>query len=364
MLNFITGVPGSGKSLFTLWMVEKLRKESGRTVYYFNIPISKEKLPDWQELKVGEEWHLLPKGSIVVMDEAQKVFRERSKASSVPPHVAAFEEHRHDGYDVFLITQHPQLIDLHVRQLAGKHYFLKRLMGTERAHVYEWLERVVSNPNSKSEWKDARDYFWNYPKEVYSWYTSADMHFVKKDLPWRQFAWIGAGLLFVTGCFAWVFWTWIPEEEKGAQSVSESGAGERGADAPAAAPARRSLNPWEGALRRPRVQGLPSSAPMYDQLQRVASQPAVAGCMRLDYSNGKIDCRCTSSQGSVLDMTVRQCMQLVKRGWFDPTKPAVDVKAENIARLNARDGAGAGVVVRDEGAVSKSPFTGAPLPAS
>lgn len=364
MLNFVTGVPGSGKSLFTLWMVEKLRKESGRTVYYFNIPINKDKLPDWQELKVGEEWHLLPKGSIVVMDEAQKVFRERSKASAVPPHVAAFEEHRHDGYDVFLITQHPQLIDLHVRQLAGKHYFLKRLMGTERAHVYEWLERVVSNPNSKTEWKDARDYFWNYPKEVYDWYTSADMHFVKKDLPWRQFAWIGAGGTFVVGCFFWVFWSWTPDDQQEAPTTVGAIAKERGADSLAVAPVRRPGNPWDAELRRARVHGLDASAPMYDGLQRVVSQPAVVGCMRLDYSDGKIDCRCTSAQGSVLDMTVRQCMQLVKRGWFDPTRPAVDVKAENIARLNARDGDAARVTVRPDGQVPASPFTGKPLPST
>ena len=38
MLHVITGLPGNGKTLFTLDYVEKLRKQSGRPVYYSSIP--------------------------------------------------------------------------------------------------------------------------------------------------------------------------------------------------------------------------------------------------------------------------------------------------------------------------------------
>jgi hypothetical protein len=39
----------------------------------------------------------------------------------------------------------------------------------------------------------------------------------------------------------------------------------------------------------------------------------------------------------LLEMPVRQCRDLVRRGWFDPRRPFVDVKAENIRRLDDRD---------------------------
>lgn len=49
----------------------------------------------------------------------------------------------------------------------------------------------------------------------------------------------------------------------------------------------------------------------------------------------KIDCKCTTVQGLILPVETRQCVALVKSGWFDPTAEVTSAKAENIAYLNS-----------------------------
>lgn len=335
MLNVVSGVPGAGKTLFTLATVEEMRRrEPHREVYAWNVDgLNK---PEWKVLENGKEWHLLPAGSIVIMDEAQSLFRVRSKASEVPPHVAAFETHRHEGLDVFLITQHPTMIDPHVRKLAGKHYHVKRAMGTQVATIYEWLNRVV-DPNSKHEYKDVRSRKWKYPSEVFGWYKSAEIHNVKRDLPWRQLVTIALLAACVIAGIWWVFADYGKQVKPKTDGPPSSAAPVRSPSFSASSGRVRSDNPWASELRHPRIAGLEMSAPQYDVLQQVRSQPSITGCIQLVFGDGNVRCECYSAQSTVLDMSTRQCMDIVRKGWFDPTLPPANQKEENIARLNARD---------------------------
>ncbi len=80
----------------------------------------------------------LPAGSIVLIDEVQRLMRPRIHGSKVPAFIAELETHRHRGIDLVLITQHPMLLDSNVRRLTGQHFHVIRKFGTQMANVYEW----------------------------------------------------------------------------------------------------------------------------------------------------------------------------------------------------------------------------------
>ena len=348
MLYLVTGRPGNGK---TLWVIDRLRKfaaETGRPVYYNGILLTEEgsKRLAWVELADATTWHCLGATALVVIDEAQRFFRPRPRGAAVPEHSAEFETHRHSGIDVYLLTQDPMLIDSHVRKLVGKHVHIKRVFGTEFATVTEWNERCANDPTKKSEYADSRSAKWKYPRDVYGLYKSAEVHTHKVDLPWMQFAYIGAGVLF----FAGAVWAVRHHFSHGPEAKSERGQRTVGTSA-GATPAssgeggvfqggRRGVfgNPWAIQVQAPRVKGAPQTAPFYDRLQEPVQQPTVAGCMKLEVDS-VVTCECRTRQGSVVDMGTAQCVELMHRGWFDPTLKPVDIAELQRARLDARDAA-------------------------
>ncbi|MGE0581719.1 MAG: zonular occludens toxin domain-containing protein [Steroidobacteraceae bacterium] len=339
MLRLVTGQPGNFKTARTLWEVEQLRRESGREVYCSGIP---ELTLPWHRFEDPARWPELPDGSIVVIDEAQRSFRVRAQGARVPDHVAALETHRHRGFDLYLVTQHPHLIDTAVRKLCGEHVHMVRRFGLERATMYRWEE--VADPTSESEKKLATSSTWSPPREVYGWYKSATLHTVKRNLPIKRFVQAAAALLVVVVSVGFaarhVLHLGDSVESLELPSAVESGRadtarGISGARDPG------ELGPWDPSMRAARLEGLARTAAFYDALQVVKSQPKVSGCMRLDVGT-RIQCRCSTAQGSDAHVSTALCVQLVKEGWFDETRPEVDERAKMIARLDARDAANSG----------------------
>ena len=114
------------------------------------------------------------KGALVVIDECQNFFRVRPSGSHVPDYISAFEVHRHQGLDFWLITQRPQFVDSNVRGLTGKHIGLREtFLGR---HKYEWSE--VSDVESKSARSVAACTKYRLPKRIFSLYKSAEVHTV------------------------------------------------------------------------------------------------------------------------------------------------------------------------------------------
>lgn len=194
MIELNTGVPGAGK---TLSMVERLAKlidrwgahpEEGRSIFVHGIPelalphspmpiLNNPSFPG--KNNVGQagvqgvpDWDAMPDGSLVIIDEAQGCFPPRSSASTAPAHVAWLNTHRHRGFDIWLTTQHPKLIDGSVRALVGKHQHYRRMFGGSRAVVYEW----DACSDSLSGLANAVTSHWSYPKKVFKWYKSAEIH--------------------------------------------------------------------------------------------------------------------------------------------------------------------------------------------
>lgn len=188
MIELNTGVPGAGK---TLNMVERLAKlvaswgakpELARPIFVLGIPElalphALVPLKSVQINKAGSpslvpDWDEMPDGSLVIIDEAQGCFPPRSSASAAPAHVAWLNTHRHRGFDIWLTTQHPKLIDASVRALVGRHQHFRRLFGRGRCAVYEW----DACSDSLSGMNNAVTTHWAHPKAAFKWYKSAEIH--------------------------------------------------------------------------------------------------------------------------------------------------------------------------------------------
>lgn len=116
------------------------------------------------------------KGALLVIDEAQRHFRPRPSGSVVPDHVAALEVHRHQGLDIWLVTQRPGLIDSNVRSLVGRHIALRST--SLGRYKYEWPE--VGDIESKMSRDTAARSRYKLPKHVFGLYKSAEVHTMQK----------------------------------------------------------------------------------------------------------------------------------------------------------------------------------------
>lgn len=305
MIVLHTGQPGAGKTLYTLWHVEQRAKKEGRTVYFFGITDCK--VPGWIELDSGDKWHTMPAGSIVVIDEAQRVFRPRSPGSQVPAHVEALETHRHAGIDLYVITQHPKLLDTNIRRLVGLHRHVMRAFGAGAAIVHEWNE---TRPDPDLSREGSISTTWRYPKEVFAWYKSAEVHTHKARVPLRVWLVLGSPLLLVAlgyGVYAMVKARVMPEEatpvQAQAQGVNASAAGSSssGKLSPAAYVAQH----------QPRIAGLAYTAPAFDEVTEPTRAPFPAACVSM-----RGECRCYTQQATRLDMPADLCESIVARGFF------------------------------------------------
>lgn len=170
MLTIITGAPGSGKSAATVEMLMKYAAE-GRPVYVNNIPelkvahveLSDEEMRRWPET--------VPDGSVVVVDEAQRIWPAAGAGAKVPADLAALNTHRHRGLDFIVVTQFPKLLHVNVRAVCGRYVHL-RDVGMLGRWWYEWPE--LTDPSQFRSAPIKRRY--TLPKRAFEQYRSASMH--------------------------------------------------------------------------------------------------------------------------------------------------------------------------------------------
>jgi hypothetical protein len=174
MIYLITGTPGSGKTLRAMWMLLNDKALKGRVIYSNIEGASHPSIPN-------DDWRDTPEGSVVVYDEAQRVFRPRKQGSQVPDLEAQLETHRHTGHDILLVTQHPKLITTNVRALVGYHCHVTRMMGGHVADLA--ISDRTMNIGSRTELKAALHETWKYPKKLFGTYKSATVHTHKVRIP-------------------------------------------------------------------------------------------------------------------------------------------------------------------------------------
>jgi zona occludens toxin len=326
MITFITGLPGNGKTLYALNFIKAYAEKEKREVYYSGI---KDLLLPWTEIK-AEEWPTLPAGSIIVIDEAQFVFPKKPNGSKLPEYYEKLAVHRHSGYDIFIITQHPSLVDNFVRQLAGRHLHLIRKFGMQRANVWEWAA-VNTSPEKAVSHKTAILHKFAYPKEVYGYYKSAEVHTHKRAIPAK----LVLAVLFVVGVLGAGYYALDRYQQRSKPQAAPS------SDIPAhgGVPAGRKsagglpvLDPVADLKQyvyasTERVQGLPHTAPKYDEITKPMAAPTPVACIA-----SKSKCLCYTQQGTRMDVRDQTCRDIAEFGYFqefDPNGRGVDREQTN-----------------------------------
>lgn len=343
-ITLITGQPGSGKTAKTVHM---LRDEvaKGRVVFVLGIPgltlpfVPMPPVKEWtirkpiEEDPTVEQAHLnFPDGCLLVVDEAQKIFRPRGSASAVPDHVAALETHRHHGIDIWILTQHYTFIDANVRKLVKRHIHC-------RDHWTGWrtYERGEAfDHDSPTERAVAAIAKYKPPKDVFPLYTSSSKHVKRqRSLPkWVYFVPILPVALAYLGYHGY-YATFGRQDRKAEQHQKAGGAPNGQAASPlnvgAHPPAQGAM--LEARLFEPRITTRPESAPLYDGIRQVRALPFVAGCAATPKR-----CTCYTPQGTDAFLNDGQCREWLRSPPFNPWSeppPPVQIKTASAQAVPA-----------------------------
>lgn len=320
MITLITGLPGSGKTALVVSMMLQTQQDSpDRTFYTDGIPdlaLTYEPLPSpdswtkWivdQQSSTGQKlMFTFPQNSIVIIDECQRIYRPRASSSKVPDIVAAFETHRHLGLDFWLITQSPALIDINVRNLVGRHIHVHD-SGVLGRHLFEWTKCGDIDSSVSRSLAAKRSY--KLPKVAFTKYKSAEIHTkTKRRIPVYVYVFL-LSFISLIGTGAYIY---RAIDQKNAKPSEMDEIGLLAKD-----DVRRMSVPVELTYAEsylPRLDGLPHTAPVFDQIQPVRNAPFPAACVATAKK-----CQCYTDQVTELDMPYEQCRTIVQKGLYNPS---------------------------------------------
>ena len=319
MITLITGAPGSGKTALAVEYLMGVKDRPIFTMGIVDLKVPHEAVPpvvEWTEMRASPEdpnlkkaCFTFPPRSLVVIDEAQTVFRPRAMGSKVPPEVAAFETHRHEGIDFILLTQQPGLVDANIRKLVSKHQHVhSTFLGRT---LYEWVG--LGDPESPASRQIAAKSSYKPAKKTFTMYRSAEVHTkLKRKVPF--FAW-GAVVLVVGIIWGgWYAYGRIqsrlhPDPDSVGSGSSAAGGG--------SLPSKVKTKGEYFAERVPRVVGLYHTAPVYDSLTQPTDAPFPSVCMSVGEWRGRAGrCRCLDQQGNDYALPVQMCEHIVAHGIF------------------------------------------------
>jgi zona occludens toxin len=319
-VSLFTGLPGAGKTASLVKAIVDLSaKEPGRPIFQIGINGLKEGLAIPLTEEQLHKWWELPPGSIICIDECQEDGSNPDQPISLMPKdrgmpaawVQRITRVRHTGMDFLLTTQHPANMSAYVRRLVDRHvHSVMRAKGVRQ--TYEW-QRCIDDPDNRREKKNAQMSFASVPKEVFDLYKSSALHTMKVRTP-RKFYLIGALAVVALALCVLIPWrmhkTLHPDARVDAAPV---------ALASASAAANEALRVSDYAKwSRPRVAGIPWTAPMFDGL-KVTAQPRMF-CIAVD--DGR--CSCLTEQGTKLVVAASVCRAVASAGVYDPFLVASD----------------------------------------
>lgn len=343
MIYLRTGSNGTCKTLLTLADVRAMQLKENRPVCINGrFKMLPEVLADfgWRVIDF-KDWQAEPDGTIFLVDECHNDLPVRPNGSPVPEPVRMLAEHRSRGFDFFLLTQHPMNIDSFVRKIVGSpgwHQHLKRPFGAKLVSVLQW-DAVNTNCEKDGSGKNAVVTMRAQPKEVYKWYESASLHTAKVRIP-KQVWILGAAIILVPILFYLGFQqlgklTASPTSAAGVSGPASAASGVKSAQAvqPSAASGALTTGQYLAAYAE-RIEGLPQTAPRYDEVTKPTVAPYPAACVMMGDA-----CKCYSQQGTKLQTDKQLCVQIVKEGFFQDWAP---VGVQTIAPAPAAGGSFSG----------------------
>lgn len=340
MLYLISGTPGASKTLNTIKRVKELSEKEGRPVFYWNIRNLSKKL-GWHELSVedAKKWFDLPAGSIIIFDEAYDLFPAWGQKKEPEEHVKRIATHRHLGLDIFMIFQDPskQMSDF-LKGLVESHTHYERVGGSKLIRIMHWNGYQGSLRSNQAR-RDAVITTSRIDKSIFELYDSAEVHTDKFRFRLKPF--LAISICFLATVFALFQFT------RGATGLldnkplaSEAHAVQQQQqqipllDPRDLAPSSyvdldkpKELGSRDLSRYQERLQGMPWTAPIYDEVRPVVSYPRPAACIKSDKG-----CTCYTQQATPLSgVSDAFCENHVKNGYFDDTIP--DVRSHHVQNL-------------------------------
>lgn len=337
MISLITGLPGSGKTSLMVHMLMTRADLQNRPLFVDGIrdlQLPTMPIPDGESMETWHNW--TPTGAILVIDEAQRIFRPRPAGSKVPEHIQELETHRHKGIDIFVLTQHPRLIDVNLRSLIGEHRNISRTMIGLRRLSY-WQR--CANPESRNDLAEAKNSIFTIKKDAFKMYKSAEEH-TKLTGSLSAWVWLLPLVMFVSAFL--IFYVMgrydkkiNPEQQK--QQVQEQVKTQTQVQAASGIyqdinqqnetveqqnqnTVQSSLPPLTEKDFEPSIAGKPWTAPIYNGLNRnIQSMPFPAMCVIFD----KRRCTCYTEQSTpIKGIDQATCRDYAENGIFNPYKQA------------------------------------------
>lgn len=339
MLYLYTGVPGAGKTLYAVSNLVKRKDFKDRPIFVDGIEdldhdkINYFDIPEGESIQTWPKW--APPGAIIVVDECQRIFRPRPSGSKVPDYVAELETHRKRGLDFILITQHPRLIDVHLRGLIEHHTHLgKTNLGLRRK--MEWGTGGAKDPESRANIREALTSVYRLDKSVYGLYKSAEVHTKIRTGKSKllmlfplTLCLVGYGIWSFTGF--WGKFSGQEEQAKTASTTQTDQAQTQYSIVSASEPVSNGQYPKAETKPeeqknthlseedyRPRIAERPETAPIYDGMNKVVKvMPWPSACVKSEKG-----CNCYTDQGTkIKEISKKTCVQYVNDGLpFNPYK--------------------------------------------
>lgn len=353
MLHILSAVPGTGKTLYVVSELAKRFAAEKRPIYYTNIPGLK--LP-WIEVKDPTQWQTaVGPGGVLIIDEAQDWFGP-TQPGKEPDYIKELSKHRHNGIDIWFVTQHPTFLHAYVRKNCSTHIHLFRAFGWHRATVREWGSYNESF-ESEARKKLAMESTFKYPKEAFDLYTSSSQHTSKKTYPKSLFVAVGCAMLFVGGCVYMYKWINGIGKQPGVTEVAKAGGsamvpqmGQQSSGAAAPPPefvnGRRDPMAAQHLIQPAKVEKQPWQEDRFAKLDEPRRAPHPAGCVQYVREEQTI-CVCYTEDGTTLQTRGNFCAEYMAGAvfayWRDPrgdrdaerSKPLVRERPEREASPTA-----------------------------
>lgn len=327
MIILQTGVPGAGKTSSVVNMLmndesythftDKDGVKKKRPLFVNGIPelkIEHEELSD-EQIKAQPFQDFLPYGSLVIIDEAQRLMGTRSAATKVPQYIEALAMHRHHGLDIVLITQHPSFLDSFVRRLVQRHMHVSiKPVGRK---LYEWNE-CVDQPDSSVNIAKAIERTFVVPKKSFGMYKSAEVHTKPKRRIPKSLIFVVLFVPLLIGFTLYTIGNMSKRFSADEHQMVTAASGVDGITATQSSPPPQQTGSLKAEDFVPILAEKPESKPIYDSVRQVKTFEYIAGCV----DGGKSGCTCYSAQGTPLkEITKAMCKDYAKNGLpFNPYK--------------------------------------------
>ena len=321
-----TGTMGAGKTAYVVDEICYNPLYKDRKVYHNINELDRELSEVWTKqdfqnwyvdfkAKYGtEQEHELEKNIIIVIDETQFVFPNRSATSTPPEYIAMLDVHRHFGIDFFLITQDLKKCDPVLRGESVKE------------HVHIWDSGVLSMFGivNKTIYKGARanpsaairsavsTKWYKPPKRAMRRYKSAAMHTKSTNTTHPVMYILLLGFLIV-GYFLYnTYFGSKPQKTTTTAAVAQSTGGVNYGEQQQAA--QSEARPFSADDLKPVDPSYPQSMPIYDGARPLKAMRRIAACVE-----SKRGCNCYDAEGVKISyVPLDTCKAVLNQEYYSP----------------------------------------------